>query len=193
MLWASFLLYVFVTSFTPGPNNIMSMAYAAKFGFRKTLRFIFGVAVGTAVLSLLSNYFHLLLFGLIPKVRMGMSILGGLYMLYLAVKIMSKSSGKEEDHNEKHNSFSSGMILQFVNPKAILYAITVISTFIIPVYDSKGSLLLFSLFLGFVGLLSTSSWAFFGAAFQTFLTKYERTVSVVMGLLLMYSAVSLFI
>ncbi len=44
-----FLLYVFVTSFTPGPNNMMAMAYANKYGFRKSLRFIFGVTAGIAV------------------------------------------------------------------------------------------------------------------------------------------------
>lgn len=39
----SFLLYVFVTSFTPGPNNIMAMLFATKYGFKKTLGFCLGV------------------------------------------------------------------------------------------------------------------------------------------------------
>lgn len=49
MQWVPFLLYVFVNSFTPGPNNIMSLAYASKYGYRKTLMFILGVMTGTAI------------------------------------------------------------------------------------------------------------------------------------------------
>ena len=122
-----------------------------------------------------------------------MSILGGLYLMYLAVKIMlNKPRGKDKDEKEM-NSFSSGLVLQFINPKTILYGITAISTFVIPYYDSDASLLLFSMLLGFIGFLSTSSWAIFGALFQTFLKKYETAFHIVMGLLLMYCAGSIFI
>ncbi|MGG1661541.1 LysE family translocator [Brevibacillus sp. NRS-1366] len=193
MQWVPFLLYIVVTSFTPGPNNMMSMAYSAKYGYKKSLKFILGVTVGTTIIVLLSSYFNLLLYSFIPKIKTGMSILGGLYMLYLAIKIMlNKPSGKDSNQKEM-NSFFTGMILQFVNPKTILYGITTISTFVIPFYDSNASLLFFSIFLGFIGFLSTSSWAVFGALFQTFLAKYETAFHVVMGLLLMYSAVSIFI
>ncbi|GED31504.1 hypothetical protein BCE02nite_26450 [Brevibacillus centrosporus] len=54
-------------------------------------------------------------------------------------------------------------------------------------------MLLFSLFLGFIGYLSTSSWTFFGAVFQQFLAKYDRAFPIVMGLLLIYSAIVIFV
>ncbi|MED4750779.1 LysE family transporter [Brevibacillus choshinensis] len=193
MQWIPFLLYVLVTSFTPGPNNIMSMAYASKSGYRNTLRFILGVAVGTTVIALLSSFFNLLLFNFIPKVKLWMSIFGGLYMVYLAMKMLMHKPRANEDQHEKLNSFTSGLILQFINPKVILYAITAISTFIIPFYHSTVSLILFSCFLGFIGYASTSSWAVFGAIFQSFLRKYERAFHLVMGLLLLYSAIIIFL
>ncbi|HWJ02835.1 MAG TPA: lysine transporter LysE, partial [Verrucomicrobiae bacterium] len=34
--FAAFLSYVLVTSFTPGPNNIMSMSNASRYGFKKS-------------------------------------------------------------------------------------------------------------------------------------------------------------
>lgn len=171
----------------------MSMAYATRFGFMKTLRFIFGVAAGMTIIALLSSYFHFLLYSFLPKVKTVMSILGGLYLVYLAVKMMTSKPNGNRDHHDKFNSFLSGLLLQFLNPKAILYGITAISTFIIPFYQSNGSLLFFSLFLGFIGLLSTSAWAFLGALFQPILFKYYRAFHVVMGLLLIYSAVFIFI
>lgn len=42
----AFLSYVMLTTFTPGPNNIMSMSTASKYGFRKSLRFTSGVFAG---------------------------------------------------------------------------------------------------------------------------------------------------
>ncbi|WCK54906.1 LysE family transporter [Aneurinibacillus sp. Ricciae_BoGa-3] len=189
---AAFLSYVLVTTFTPGPNNIMSMSNANKYGFRKTLKFIFGVSAGFAVIMLLCSYFNLILFKYIPKVELVMSIIGGVYMVYLAVKIMTSKSHDEQDNKHKNISFVSGLVLQFINPKVILYGITTISTFIIPSYRSSFSLLLFSLFLAFVGFLATSCWALFGALFQKFLAKYRKPFNLAMGLLLIYSALSLF-
>jgi cysteine/O-acetylserine efflux protein len=188
-----FLSYVFVTSFTPGPNNIMSMANANQYGFSKTLKFVLGVTAGFAVIMLLSCYFNLLLFSFIPKIELMMSVLGSIYMLYLAFKIIKSKPNTSDDGDRKSNSFFSGLILQFINPKAIIYGITVISTFIIPFHKSNLSLVLFSLFLAFVGFLSTSSWAAFGAVFRRFLLKYQTPFNVVMGLLLIYSAISIIV
>jgi len=38
-----FLIYVFVTTFTPGPNNIVSMSNGMRYGYRNILRFLGGI------------------------------------------------------------------------------------------------------------------------------------------------------
>ncbi|MEH7418710.1 LysE family transporter, partial [Neobacillus drentensis] len=94
----TFLLYVFVTTFTPGPNNIMAMLSANKYGFKKTIKFCLGVGTGFCVIMLLCSYFNLLLKNTIPKIEFYMIIFGSIYMLYLAVKIMfSKGNNKESE------------------------------------------------------------------------------------------------
>ncbi|WP_318614618.1 LysE family transporter [Sporosarcina sp. YIM B06819] len=190
----SFLVYVFVMSFTPGPNNIMAMLFANQYGFKKTIRFCLGVGAGFFVIMILSSYFNLLLHNVIPKIELPMMILGAGYMLYLAYKIITSTTNGNGNGNDrgKYNSFLAGMLLQFVNPKGVLYCITVVGTFILPYHSSHSSLLLLSLFLGFVGILSTGSWSLFGSVFQKFLSKYRQQFNVVMALLLVYSAVSIF-
>jgi len=42
----SFLLFVFISSFTPGPNNFLAMTYANQHGLKKSMQFCFGVAFG---------------------------------------------------------------------------------------------------------------------------------------------------
>ncbi|MFB6362670.1 LysE family transporter [Paenibacillus elgii] len=186
-----FLSYIIATSFTPGPNNIMAMSNANKHGLRKTFRFIFGVTVGFFAIMLMSSFFNLVLYNYIPRIKFVMNLLGSLYMAYLAFKIMRvRKTQNKEQVNDTLNSF---FILQFINPKGILYGITAISTFVIPFCKSGLSLLLFSVLLAFVGFLSTFMWAVFGSLFQKFLSNYERPFHIVMGLLLLYSAISIFL
>lgn len=184
----SFILYVFVTSFTPGPNNIMAMVFANRFGLRNTIRFCLGVSAGFFVIMILCSYFNLLLHQFIPRIELIMTIIGVIYMLFLALKIMTSKSDNQNNNDGKQNGFLIGMLLQFINPKGILYGVTVISTFILPYHTSHTSLIFFSIFLAFVGFLSTFCWSVFGSIFQSFLAKYRSQFNVIMALLLMYSA-----
>ncbi|MGM0775956.1 MAG: LysE family transporter [Bacillota bacterium] len=189
----SFFLYVFVTSFTPGPNNIMAMLFANRFGLRNTIRFCLGVSAGFFVIMILCSYFNLLLHQYIPRVELIMTIIGVIYMLFLAFKIMTSKSDDPNHKDGKHNGFLIGMLLQFINPKGILYGVTVISTFILPYHTSHTSLIFFSIFLAFVGFLSTFCWSVFGSIFQSFLAKYRNQFNVIMALLLVYSAGSVLV
>ncbi|HEF1903975.1 TPA: LysE family transporter [Bacillus cereus] len=189
----SFLLFVFISSFTPGPNNFLAMTYANQHGLKRSINFCFGVAFGFFILTSLCSFFNIVLINIIPIIEIPLKILGVAYMLYLAFKIIT-SKGRA-DHNEKNNKnlFTVGIFIQFVNPKGILFGLTVVSTFILPYYNSYSSFLLFSLFLGIVGLLSTFSWSLFGSIFQKLLVKHNQLFNIIMAVLLVFSAVSIVI
>ena len=52
-LFTGLALFSFVSSITPGPNNLMLMASGANFGFRRTLPHMLGVGLGfTAMVTL---------------------------------------------------------------------------------------------------------------------------------------------
>ncbi|MGM7637175.1 LysE family transporter [Bacillus sp. Hm123] len=189
----SFLLFVFITSFTPGPNNIMAMALANKHGLKKTLPFSLGVSVGFFVITLLCSVFNLLLTSVMPIIELPLTIFGVAYMLYLAFKILTSKDIDNGSDEGNRNFFFIGILLQFVNPKGILFGITVVATFILPYYTSYFSYLLFSLFLGIVGFMSTFSWSLFGSMFQKFLLQYRKPFNLMMAILLVYSAVSILI
>lgn len=65
----AFISYVFVTSFTPGPNNIMAMTNASHHGFRKSIPFNLGVGVGFFTILILSNLFSVTLYRYLPTVK----------------------------------------------------------------------------------------------------------------------------
>lgn len=187
----SFLLFVVISSFTPGPNNIMAMAYANKHGLRRTITFCLGVGLGFFVITLLSSIFNILLTSIMPKIEFPLTILGVAYMLYLAFKILMSKEDNSSDKENHRNFFLIGVLLQFVNPKGILFGITVVATFILPYYDSYFSYFLFSLFLGMVGVMSTFCWSLFGSIFQKLLLQYRKQFNLIMAALLVYSALSI--
>ncbi|MEY8347418.1 LysE family transporter [Bacillus cereus] len=189
----SFLLFVIISSFTPGPNNIMAMTFANKHGLKETFKFCLGVSFGFFVITLLCSIFNIILTSALPLIETPLTLFGVAYMLYLAFKILTSHGNAKENADKDQNLFFIGILLQFINPKGILFGLTVVATFIIPYYNSYSSYLLFSLFLGTVGLMSTFSWSLFGAMFQKFLLQYRKQFNVVMAVLLVFSAISILV
>jgi threonine/homoserine/homoserine lactone efflux protein len=186
----AFVSYVLVTTFTPGPNNIMSMANASKFGLRRSMRFTLGVCAGFFLIVGLSIAFTIVLYRAVPTIKPVMTVIGAAYILWLAWKTVTSSP--HDDGAAGQSTFTSGMLLQFLNPKAILYGLTAASTFIVPYYRALPILVAFAAILALVSLAATSCWALFGSIFERFMTENHHIVSWVMGALLVYCAVSLF-
>ena len=189
----SFLLFVLISSFTPGPNNFLAMTYAKQYGLKRSITFCLGVAFGFFIITSLCSFFNIVLINMLPLIEFPLKILGVAYMLYLAFKILTSKSNTDTNEKSNKNLFLVGIMLQFVNPKGILFGLTVVSTFILPYYHSYSSYLFFSLFLGIVGLMSTFSWCLFGSMFQKLLLKHNRTFNIIMAVLLVFSAISIVI
>ena len=188
----SFLIYCFVNAYTPGANNLLSMSYAAQLGFRRSVRFNFGILTGFAVVMTMCTVFTSTLYSYLPRAKLVMQILGAAYMLYLAYKVW-KSSGDLSTDSNKKASFFSGMLLQFVNPKIYIYSITAMSNYVLTVYSSARAMAAFTVILTVIGSSGSFAWALFGSAFCRFLSKHTKAVNAVMALLLVYCAISLFL
>jgi cysteine/O-acetylserine efflux protein len=189
-----FLTYVFVTTFTPGPNNILSMSNGLRYGYRRTLKFLVGMTLGFLVVMLISGLLNVGLVSVMPQVRFWLNLFGAGYMLYLAWHIARSKSPEDTpaaaESPQSLNTFGAGFALQFVNLKGILYGVTVFSMFITPVYQDPVSVGLFAPLLACIGFVAVSSWALGGNLFRSFLRKYERAFNLTMGALLVYTAVA---
>ncbi|CEI80528.1 Cysteine/O-acetylserine efflux protein [Oceanobacillus oncorhynchi] len=189
-----FLTFVFVSSFTPGPNNFMAISFANRYGFRNTISFCIGVGAGFFLIALLCSFFNRALIEVLPVIETPLKFAGVFYMLYLAYKTFTSSGSKQESSAKADkNLFIIGTLIQFINPKAILYGIAVVSTFLLPYYQSYFSYILFCLFLGIVGICSSITWSLFGSVLHNFLDRYQKVFNIVMGLLLVYSAFAILI
>jgi threonine/homoserine/homoserine lactone efflux protein len=189
--WPAFLSYSLIMIFTPGPNNIMSMNNAAQKGLRKALPFNLGILIGAFFVMIFGAVFSSILLTLIPRIQFPMKILGAAYMLYLALKILKPP--KTRELNGSGRSFIAGIVLQFINPKLVIFAITIMATFVLPWYTSIPVLLCFALFLAITGFASTVCWAAFGSLFSKIFIQHGRLLNIIMAVLLVYCAVSLFL
>ncbi|MDR3584585.1 MAG: LysE family transporter [Desulfosporosinus sp.] len=191
---AAFSSYVLVTTFTPGPNNIMSMSNASRYGFKKSIKFNVGIFCGFFIIIALCSFFSMALYCLIPSIKPIMTGIGAVYIMWLAWKTFkSKPHSEGENDNRRTNTFLAGLLLQFVNPKVILYGVTTTSTFIVPYYKSALMLTSFSVLLAFIGFVATCCWSLFGSVFQEFMSRNDKVFNTVMALLLVYCGVSLFL
>jgi cysteine/O-acetylserine efflux protein len=185
-----FLIYVIVTTFTPGPNNIMAMTNAMHDGLKQTIRFLFGIFAGFIVILSLSGLLNLILADILPGVHAWLNILGAGYMVFLAIHIMRSKPITDDPSENKFNSFKAGFVMQFLNIKVIVYGITVFSLFIIERFHDLVSISLFAIILAFIGFIATSTWAVAGNLFRPLLTKHYRIFNIVMGALLIYTAIA---
>ena len=185
-----FLIYVFVTTFTPGPNNVMAMSNATRDGYQRTIRFLVGIFSGFFVVMLLCGLLNVALATQLPALKKWLNLLGAVYMLYLAYHIMrSKPVGNDPGENG-FNSFKAGFSMQFLNIKVILYGITVFSLFIVSATQDPIMIGLFSVLLAGIGFAATSCWAYVGNLFRKVLQRQYRIFNFVMAGLLVYTAVA---
>ena len=125
-------------------------------------------------------------------IKMPMLAIGAGYMLYLAWKTFRSSSVIEENYSR--SGFLAGLLLQFVNPKIYIYCIVSLEAYILPYYQGNAwALLGFAFILAAIGFAFTVCWAAFGSLFKLLFSRYAKATNLVMALLLVYCAVSLFL
>jgi threonine/homoserine/homoserine lactone efflux protein len=178
-------------AYTPGPNNIMSMNNAKNAGFRRGIIFSLGISAGIFLVMILCLLFSTVLYTVVPKIQLPMKILGAAYMVFLIIKTLVPA--KEHEIKNSNGSFLMGALLQFINPKIMIYGITAMSSFILPFYKEIPVLLLFAFLLSFMGFTATICWALFGSLFSLLFSKHEKLLNIIMAVLLLYCAISLFL
>jgi threonine/homoserine/homoserine lactone efflux protein len=189
--WLSFLIYSFATTFSPGPNNILSMTYAGKIGFRKSYPFNIGILIGRIITMALCALCSSILYMYIPKIQMPMKIAGAAYLLYLAWRCLRFTM--DTAAAELKATVLSGILLQFINAKAYIAGINVMSSFILPYYRKTVVIMGFALLFALIAFSATICWGLFGTVFRGLFVSHRKPVNICMAVLLVYCAASLFL
>jgi threonine/homoserine/homoserine lactone efflux protein len=133
MNWQEFtalLVLATAMSFTPGPNTALSSALAANHGLRRAMPFVCSVPVGWGVLLSLCAWGLGALVVALPLLNWAVKILGVAYLLWLASKIARSRQLSPADAERLNVGFWQGAALQFVNIKAWMLALAIVSGWI---------------------------------------------------------------
>ncbi|MGD6958296.1 LysE family translocator [Rossellomorea aquimaris] len=191
MNFTSFLIYCFIITFTPGPTNIVILSTVHNLGTKKAMHFTYGATIAFGLLLVISAILNTVLLTILPKILIVMKILGSCYMFYLAYRIYKMDTSKPAVHQS--GTFMSGFLMQFLNPKVVLFTMTVIPSFILPFYISKSAVTAGVIVITVIGFMAFTTWVLFGTIFKKFLLRYNKSANVIMALLLAYSAFMLWI
>ncbi|RIA47562.1 LysE family translocator [Dichotomicrobium thermohalophilum] len=164
--------FAFVSSITPGPNNLMLMASGANFGLRRTVPHMLGVAIGFTVMIVLVGLGLMELFEAYPASYTVLKVFSVVYLLYLAWKITIATAPNGEAGSGRPLTFIQAALFQWVNPKAWAMALTAISVYA-PSKSLVGVLLVAAVF-GMINLPSISFWTMLGKQAQRVLTNPAR-------------------
>ena len=120
---------------TPGSTVALASTKAVKFGLRASIFTIFGDALGTAVQIVVAVLGLKVLIAVAESWLPYMQMVGGLYIIYLAVEnLRSGSKSVAPDHQSRSdlNNFVSGFLVCVSNPKSIIFFIALFPGFIDP-------------------------------------------------------------
>jgi len=181
-------MFAFVSSITPGPNNLMLMSSGANFGFKLTIPHMFGVSIGFTLMVVLVGLGVMQLFEAFPISYEILKVVSVVYLFYLAAKIaMSSRAIEKQSGNTKPFSFIQAALFQWVNPKAWTMAITAISLY--APSKSPMSVIIVALVFGCINLPCICSWIALGQKIQLFLKddKHLKVFNFTMAALLIAS------
>lgn len=184
--------FVLVTTFTPGPANVASASMGLLLGYRGALGFLGGLATGVFAIMFLSGLASSTVLNLLPVAEPILRLIGAGYILYLAYAVL-KTSYAFDQTGASPMGYSRGLLLQVLNPKLFVYALTLFSTFLGPLTNNPVGLFMAACLLGLTAFCATSTWALFGTAIKNHL-HHERLklgLNIVLSLTLVYAALEI--
>lgn len=168
----SLLGFAFVTSVTPGPNNLMLMTSGANFGFSRSIPHMLGIALGFTAMTALLGAGLVGIFHTFPVAYTILKVLSVVYMLWLAWKFAHAAPPGEGQAGGKPMTFLQAAAFQWANPKAWAMALGALTTYAPD--QSLFAILVVAGIFGAVNLPTVSLWTIMGREMRRFLTGPGR-------------------
>jgi threonine/homoserine/homoserine lactone efflux protein len=188
------IAFSFVSSVTPGPNNVLLWASGATFGVARTVRHIFGTALGIGAMALAAAAGIAALVTTAPALGVAMKVGGSIYLLFLAFRI-ARSRGVGRAELARPLGLIQGAAFQLINPKAWIFALGAVTTFRPPEVPALAGSLLVAVTMMAVIVPTETLWAAAGGAINRLLTndRRARVVSLALAALVVATVLSVWI
>ncbi|MEM1288016.1 MAG: LysE family translocator [Pseudomonadota bacterium] len=174
---ATLLVFCFLGTGTPGPNNVMLMTSGMNYGVRRTLWHILGVATGVPVMVVGVGLGLNEAFDRLPWLATALKYVCAIYLVYLAYRIAVARPEMAEDGELKVSgkplTYLQAAAFQWVNPKAWFIVTTALSVYALPVSAAASTLIIAACFL-LSGTVTASTWTVLGDKLRILLSDPRR-------------------
>ncbi len=123
-----------VTVFSPGPGVVMTLTNTLHYGVKGAYGGIFGIAFGALVIAAVSATSLGVVLSSSVLAFTILKCIGAAYLTYLGIKLWRAPAFRFKEQAERsigfRRHFLKGMTLQFTNPKAIFFFLSVLPQFI---------------------------------------------------------------
>lgn len=185
---AGLVAFAFAGSGSPGPNNAVLWASGLEFGFRRTVPHVLGTALGIGALAVGVAAGIGALLEAIPALELGLKLVGWAYLLSIAYLVAGSGAARRASVG-RPLSLWQAIVFQWVNPKAWVFAVAAVGTFLPPDVHRVVATALLTGTLMAVAIVSASIWAVGGAALGRVVedARRRRAVSLALAVLLVAS------
>ncbi|NNG00557.1 MAG: LysE family translocator [Desulfobacteraceae bacterium] len=130
----SLALAMLVLAASPGPGTFATVARALASGFRPALAVICGIVLGDIIFLMFAVFGLSVVAKAMGELFIFVKICGGVYLIWLGLKIwLSKSSavepGQARANPSRSGNFIGGLLITLSNPKVILFYCGFLPTF----------------------------------------------------------------
>lgn len=169
----SLFSFTMTTTLSPGPNNILVLSSGLTYGYKKTIPHMLGVVIGFPLMVILIGLGAGIVFERFPFVLMALKYIGIVYLLWMAYKIATAANTYEVDENKKSKPFTfmQSALFQWVNPKAWIMGITVISIYVNTQQESFYQIFAIAFMYFFTTLIGMNIWVGGGVFLKRFITN----------------------
>ena len=183
----SLSLFMFVTSCSPGPNNVVASHSGFNHGIKKSVPLMLGVIFGFTTMLAVVNFGLINIFNIYQIIQEVLIGTVTIFLIYLAYKI-SFSKSSTDSKELKPVNFIETFLFQFLNPKGVIVAIVAVSTYT----ESGINFLNYSMWMLSVAfmfaIISIIFWTLLGKFMRKFATneKFIKLFNYVMSTLLLF-------
>ena len=189
------ILFVVVSTITPGGATTLATASGAQFGFRRSMPLMAGIAAGLASLASASAAGLAGVLLAAPSLQTAMRVAGSAYLLWLAWKIARSGQPNMDATMGVPTSFLGGVGLLWLNPKGWATALGAAASFAALASGPLHLALLLRSAFGLAAAVSLSLWCMAGLLLARLLRteRQWRMLNAVLGVLLAASIIPMWL
>ena len=189
------LLFVIVSTVTPGGATTLATASGAHFGYRRSLPLMAGIAAGLASMAAAAAAGLGSLLLALPALQLVMKAVGSAYLIWLALRIGRGGKPRLDVDVHRPQGFVSGVWMLWHNPKGWAMTLGAAASFAALAAGAARLGVLLGFAFGVAAMASLSLWCFAGLLFARVLRteRQWRCLNAGLGVLLVASIVPMWL